>query len=147
MKHSEYSDEYIKDILDSVKNIAVVGASPRPERPSHGVMKILISAGYNVFPVNPEATGTTILGKKVYANLKEIDHPIDMVDVFRRPEMVAPIVDDAIAVKAKVLWMQLGVVNEVAAAKAEQAGMKVVMNRCPSIELGRFRGKKAAHFK
>ncbi|MCW2317392.1 putative CoA-binding protein [Rhodoblastus acidophilus] len=127
-------------ILREVKTIALVGASARPDRPSHEVMAFLQSRGYRVIPVNPGLAGQTLLGERVFASLGEIDAPIDMVDVFRRPETVAPIAEDAIAVGARVLWLQLGVVNEDAAARARAAGLKVVMDRCPKIEWLRRNG-------
>ncbi|PPQ39295.1 hypothetical protein SAMN06265338_103135 [Rhodoblastus acidophilus] len=127
-------------VLREVKTIALVGASARPDRPSHEVMAFLQSRGYRVIPVNPGLAGQTLLGERVFASLGEIDAPIDMVDVFRRPETVAPIAEAAIAVGARVLWLQLGVVNEDAAARARAAGLKVVMDRCPKIEWLRRHG-------
>ena len=138
MDHETYSDAYLRDILTSVRTIAVVGASPRHERPSHGVMAYLQRRGYRTIPVNPNAVGTTINGETVYARLADVPEPIDMVDVFRRSEMAGGVVDDAIAAGAKVIWMQLGVRDDDAAARAEAQGLKVVMNRCPAIEIPRL---------
>ncbi len=138
MDHSEpYAEGYVAGILDDVKTIEVVGASPKENRPRHIVMQTLIHAGYDVIPVNPMARGT-ILGKQVYPTLADVPEPIDMVDVFRRSEAVAGVVQEAIAVDAKVIWTQLGVVDYDAAAVAEAAGVRVVMNRCPRIELARL---------
>lgn len=136
-----YPDATIRDILASVRTIAMVGASPKWNRPSFFVMKYLQAKGYRVVPVNPGVAGQEILGETVYADLKSIPFPIDMVDVFRASEAAGPIVDDAIAIGAKVVWMQLGVRNDAAAAKAQAAGLKVVMNRCPKIEFGRLHGE------
>jgi predicted CoA-binding protein len=138
MDHETYSDAYLRDILTSVRTIAVVGASPRHERPSHGVMAYLQRRGYRAIPVNPNAVGTTINGETVYAKLADVPEPIDMVDVFRRSEMAGGVVDEALAVGAKVVWMQLGVSDDDAAARAEAQGLKVVMNRCPAIEIPRL---------
>ena len=138
MDHETYSDAYLRDILTSVRTIAVVGASPRHERPSHGVMAYLQRRGYRTIPVNPNAVGTTINGETVYARLADVPEPIDMVDVFRQSEMAGGVVDDAIAAGAKVIWMQLGVSDDDAAARAEAQGLKVVMNRCPAIEIPRL---------
>ena len=138
MDHDNYPDPYLRDILTSVRTIAVVGASPRRERPSHGVMAYLQRRGYRTIPVNPNAAGGTINGETVYARLADVPEPIDMVDVFRRTEMAGGVVDEAIAVGAKVVWMQLGVRDDDAAARAEAHGLKVVMNRCPAIEIPRL---------
>ena len=138
MDHETYSDAYLRDILTSVRTIAVVGASPRRERPSHGVMAYLQRQGYRAIPVNPNAVGTTINGETVYAKLADVPEPIDMVDVFRRSKMAGGVVDEALAVGAKVVWMQLGVRDDDAAARAEAHGLKVVMNRCPAIEIPRL---------
>ena len=138
LDHGSYSDEYLRDILTSVRTIAIVGASPRRERPSHGVMAYLQRQGYRTIPVNPFATGGTINGETVYASLADVPEPIDMVDVFRRSEAVGGVVDTAIAVGAKIVWMQLGVRDDAAAARAEANGLKVVMNRCPAIEIPRL---------
>ena len=138
MDHESYSDDYLRDILTSVRTIAVVGASPRRERPSHGVMAYLQRRGFRTIPVNPFAIGGRINGETVYASLAEVPEPVDMVDVFRRPEAAGAVVDAAIAVGAKIVWMQLGVRDDAAAARAEANGLKVVMNRCPAIEIPRL---------
>ena len=146
MNHDTYSDTYLCDVLSGVRTIAVVGASPRPHRPSHGVMRYLQRQGYRAIPVNPFAASTTILGEVCYASLTDIPladtGPIDMVDIFRRSETAGAVVDQAIALgvkpRIKVIWMQLGVVDEVAAARAEAHEIKVVMNRCPAIEIPRL---------
>jgi predicted CoA-binding protein len=138
MNHDSYSDAYISGIFARVKTIAMVGASPRPDRPSNHVMEFLQRKGFRVIPVNPQAAGQTIHGERVVATLGEIAEPIDMVDIFRRSSEVAPIVDEAIAKHAKIVWMQLGVRDDTAAAKAEAAGIDVVMNRCPAIEMPRL---------
>jgi predicted CoA-binding protein len=137
-----YSNAELLAILGSVKTIAMVGASPQWNRPSFFAMKYLQEKGYRVIPVNPGAAGEEILGEEVYGSLAEIPHPIDMVDIFRNAQAAGRITDEAIAVAAdkgiRVIWMQLGVVNRDAAAKAEAAGLKVVMDRCPKIEFGRL---------
>jgi uncharacterized protein len=138
MNHDSYSDAYLRDILRSVTTIAVVGASPRPQRPSHGVMRYLQGQGYRAIPINPFAAGGTIHGERSYASLAEIPESIDMVDVFRRAEAAGETVDAAIAIGAKVVWMQLGVRDDEAAARAEAQGIKVVMDRCPAIEIPRL---------
>ena len=138
MEHDSYPGPYLHDILTSVRTIAVVGASPRRERPSHRVMAYLQGRGYRTIPVNPNAAGSTINGETVYARLAEVPEPIDMVDVFRRTEMAGVVVDEAIVVGAKIVWMQLGVRDDDAAARAEAHGLKVVMNRCPAIEIPRL---------
>jgi len=138
MNHDNYSDGYLRDILEGVRTIAVVGASPRRERPSHGVMAYLQRRGYRVIPVNPNAAGNRINGERCYAALAEVPEPIDMVDVFRRSEAAGDAVDQAIAVGAKIVWMQLGVRDDAAAARAETQGLKVVMSRCPAIEIPRL---------
>ncbi len=140
-RHDTYSDEYLRDILRSVRTIAMVGASANWNRPSYFVMKYLQAKGFRVIPVNPGVAGQEILGEKVYASLAEIPVAVDMVDIFRRSDQVGPIVDEAIRIGAKVVWMQLTVRNDEAAAKAEAAGLKVVMNRCPKIEFGRLSGE------
>ena len=138
MNHDRYSDDYLRGIFARVKTIAMVGASPRPDRPSNHVMSFLQSKGFRVIPVNPQAVGEIIHGEKVVAALADIKGPIDMVDIFRRPDQVAPVVDEAIAVHAKIVWMQLDIRDDQAAAKAEAAGIDVVMNRCPAIEMPRL---------
>ena len=125
----------IRELLEGVRTIALVGASDRPDRPSYGVMKFLIDQGYRVIPVNPTITGEHVHGEYVWRELAQIGEPIDMVDIFRRSSEVGPIVEEAIAIGARSVWMQLGVVNEEAAARAEAAGLKVVMDRCPKIEI------------
>ena len=138
MNHNEpYSDEYLRDILSSVKTIAMVGASPDKTKFSYGVLRVLHETGYDMIPINPRAGLTDIRGLKVYPSLKEIDRPVDMVEVFRKPEDLYAIAEEAIAIKAKVLWGQIGVINHDAAKLAEEAGLKVVMNKCPKIELFR----------
>jgi hypothetical protein len=131
-------DEDIAELLRNARTIAVVGASDRPDRPSYGVMKFLQSWGYRVLPVNPQITGEHVLGEFVWRELAQIGIPIDIVDIFRRPEAAAEAVEQAIFVGAKAVWMQLGVINEEAAARAEAAGLKVVMDRCPHIEIPRL---------
>jgi hypothetical protein len=138
MNHDSYPDTYLRDILTSVKTIAVVGASPRPHRPSHGVMRFLQRYGYRAIPVNPFAAGSTIHGERVYASLAEIPDEVDMVDVFRRSDAAGGAVDEAIAAGAKIVWMQLGVRDDDAAARAEAKGLRVVMDRCPAIEIPRL---------
>jgi O-acetylhomoserine (thiol)-lyase len=136
-----YTDARLRGILSSVRTIAMVGASANWNRPSYFVMKYLQQKGYRVIPVNPGTAGKDQLGERVYASLRDIPDKIDMVDVFRASDQVGPVVDDAIAIGAKVVWMQLGVRNDEAAAKAEAAGLQVVMNRCPKIEYGRLGGE------
>jgi len=136
-----YSDEYLLDILRNQRVVAMVGASPHWNRPSYFAMKYLQTKGFRVIPVNPAAAGDEILGEKVYAGLREIPVKVDIVDIFRRADAVPPIVEEAIAIGAKVVWMQLGVRHDEAAAKAERAGLKVVMNRCMKIEFGRLSGE------
>ena len=138
MNHNEpYKDEYLKDILQSVKTIAMVGASPDKTKFSYGVLRVLHETGYDMIPVNPKPEITEIRNLKVYPNLAAIDRPVDMVEVFRKPEDLYGVAEEAIAIGAKVLWGQIGVVNHEAARLAEEAGLKVVMNRCPKIELFR----------
>jgi predicted CoA-binding protein len=131
-------DEEIAELLKNARTIAIVGASDRPDRPSYGVMKFLQEWGYRVLPVNPQITGEHVLGEFVWRELGQIGIPIDIVDIFRRSEMAGEAVDQAIFVGAKAVWMQLGVINEDAAARAEAAGLKVVMDRCPHIEIPRL---------
>jgi predicted CoA-binding protein len=131
-------DEDIYELLANARTIAMIGASDRPDRPSYEVMAFLQSHGYRVLPVNPQITGEHVHGEYVWRELAQIGEPIDIVDIFRRSEAAGDAVDEAIAARAKAVWMQLGVVNEAAAARAEAAGLKVVMNRCPKIEIGRL---------
>jgi predicted CoA-binding protein len=138
VNHNEpYSDDYLQDILSSVKTIAMVGASPDKTKFSYGVLRVLHETGYDMIPVNPRPKLKEIRGLKVYSSLDQIDRPVDMVEVFRKPEDLYRIAEEAIAIGAKVLWGQIGVINHDAARLAEEAGLKVVMNRCPKIELFR----------
>ncbi|HYD29778.1 MAG TPA: CoA-binding protein [Azospirillaceae bacterium] len=132
------TDDTIRDLLGRARVIAMVGASPKPDRPSYGVMHFLQKKGHKVIPVNPAAAGQTLHGETVVASLKDISEPVDMVDIFRRSEDVGPVVDEAIVIGAKSVWMQLGIRNDEAAAKAEAAGLTVVMDRCPKIEYPRL---------
>ncbi len=132
------SDQDIADLLTHTRTIAMVGASDRPDRPSYGVMKFLQDHGYRVLPVNPQITGEHVHGEYVWRELSQIEEPIDLVDIFRRPQAAGEAVDEAIAAGAKAIWMQIGVINEEAAARAEAAGLKVVMDRCPKIEIPRL---------
>ena len=132
------ADADIADLLTHARTIAMVGASDRPDRASYGVMRFLQEQGYRVIPVNPRITGEHVHGEYIWRVLAQIGEPIDIVDIFRKSDDVGPIVDDAIAVGAKAVWMQLGVENAAAAAKAEAAGLKVVMNHCPKIEIIRL---------
>ncbi len=145
MNHDSYSPDYIRTILQEVKTIALVGASANTVRPSYFVLKYLLDKGYEVHPVNPGLAGQELLGRKVYGSLAEIPGPVDMVDIFRNSDAAAEIVDEALAlpVKPKVIWMQLQVRNDAAAAKAEAAGLRVVMNRCPKMEYGKLSGDGA----
>lgn len=131
-------DQDIADVLKQVKTIALVGASDNPGRPSYGVMAYLQSQGYQVTPVSPKLAGQTLLGQQVYARLEDIPHPIDMVDVFRNAQAAYGVAQEAIAIGAKVLWLQIGVINEQAAVLAREAGIKVIMDRCPKIEIPRL---------
>lgn len=142
MNHDHYSDDYLKTILREVKTIALLGASPNPDRPSYRVMGFLLSTGYVVYPVNPGQAGKEILGQTVFAQLADIPGPIDMVDVFRAADFLDGIVDEILALPSipKVLWGQLSVRDDKAAARAEAAGLRVVMDRCPAIEYPRFVG-------
>ena len=137
MNHDNYPADYIGGILESVKIIALVGASSNELRPSHSVMKFLLSTGYEVIPVNPGLAGQTLHGQLVYSALRDIPKPIDMIDIFRNSVAAGGVVDEALNLKQKpsVIWMQLGVRNDAAAARAEAQDIKVVMNRCPAIEL------------
>ena len=144
--HDEpYSEEYLQGILNSVKSIAMVGASPDKTKFSYGVLRVLSETGYDMIPVNPRSGLTEIRGMKVYPSLKDIDRPVDMVQVFRAPEELPAIARDAVEIGAKVLWGQLGVRNDEAARIAEDGGVKVVMDRCPKIELFRPFWKPKLH--
>ncbi len=135
---NEYSDQYIRDFIGKVETIALVGASDKPDRPSHRVMKFLQGEGFRVYPVNPMLVGDTLNGETVYADIRAIGQPIDMVDIFRRSEEAGDIVDQAIEAGAKSIWMQLGVIDDEAAKRATKAGLDVIMNRCPAIEMPRL---------
>jgi len=138
--HDRYDDSYLRKILRETKTIAMVGLLANWNRPSFFAAKYLLDRGYKVFPVNPAAAGQEILGQKVYGSLDELPQKVDMVDIFRNSEAAGPITDEAIKHGAKVVWMQIGVVNDAAAKRAEEAGLKVVMNRCPKIEHSRLAG-------
>ena len=140
MNHDAYPDSYIRGILNTVKTIAMVGASEKENRPSYFAFKYLLERGYRMIPVNPGHAGETMLGQKIYARLSDIPEPVDMIDIFRASQYALPIVQEALTLKPRpqVIWMQLGVRNDEAAALAEANGMKVVMNRCPKIEYGRL---------
>jgi predicted CoA-binding protein len=144
-RHDTYPDALIQGLLRSVKSIALVGFSNNSARPSYFVTKYLIERGYTLYPVNPGLAGQTYFGATVYASLADIPHPIDMVEIFRNSEAAGPITDEALALDPlpKVLWMQLSVRNDEAAARAEAKGLTVIMNRCPKIEYGRFSGEIA----
>ena len=142
-----YSDEYLQTILKSVKTIAMVGASPDKTKFSYGVLRVLYETGYDMIPVNPRPEVAEIRGIKVYPNLASIDRPVDMVEVFRRAEDLPGVAQEAVAIGAKVLWGQIGVTHPEAARIAEAAGLKVVMNRCPKIELFRPFWKPNLHLK
>jgi uncharacterized protein len=141
MNHDSYTDAYIRDILVRHRVIAMVGASPNTARPSYFAMKYLLGKDFRVIPVNPGHAGKTILGQTVYGALGDISEPVEIVDIFRNSAAALPITREAIRIGAKVVWMQLGVRNDEAAALAEEAGLKVVMNRCPKIEYGRLSGE------
>jgi len=140
MDHDSYSDSYIRGILNTVKTIAMVGISPKDIRPSYFAFKYLLERGYRMIPVNPGQAGGEILGQKVYAKLADIPEPVDMVDIFRAAQYAPAVVEEALALTPppRVIWMQLGIRNDEAARRAEEAGLKVVMNRCPKIEYGRL---------
>jgi predicted CoA-binding protein len=140
MNHDQYDDDYILDVLRSVKTIALTGASPNPARPSNGVMGYLLSRGYDVIPVNPGHAGKRIQGQTVYGRLADVGVPVDMVDVFRASEYLSGVVDEALAMtpRPRVIWAQLGVRDDAAAERAEAGGIKVVMDRCPAIEYPRL---------
>lgn len=137
-------DEDIKALLEGARTIALVGASDRPDRPSYRVMRSLQEHGYRLIPVNPQITGEHVHGEYVWRELSQLGDPIDIVDIFRRPDAAGEAVDEAIAVGARAVWMQLGVVNEAAAARAEAAGLQVVMDRCPAIDIPRLGVAKVA---
>jgi predicted CoA-binding protein len=141
MIHDSYSDAYIGGILLRYRTIAMVGASAKAERPSAFAMKYLLAKGFRVIPVNPDQAGQTILGQTVYASLSDIPEPVEIVDIFRNSEAALAVTREAIAIGAKVVWMQLGVRNDEAAREAEAAGLEVVMDRCPKIEFGRLGGE------
>jgi predicted CoA-binding protein len=146
MDHTQpYSDSYLQGILNSVKTIAMVGASPDKTKFSYGVLRVLSETGYDMIPVNPRPGLEEIRGLKVYPSLAAIDCPVDMVEVFRRPEDLMAVTKEAIAIGAKVLWGQIGVVDHEAALLAEKSGMRVVMDRCPKIELFRPFWKPKLH--
>ncbi len=140
MNHNSYPDSYIHGILNTVKSIAMVGASEKENRPSYFAFKYLLERGYNMIPINPGHAGEDLLGRRIYARLANVTEPIDMVDIFRGSRYALPIVEEALALQLRpqVIWMQLGVRNDEAAALAEANGLKVVMNRCPKIEYGRL---------
>ena len=139
MSRFSYSDDVLRTLFGETKTIALVGASPRGEhRASWRVMRFWQQHGYKVYPVNPDATGQEIHGEKVYATLQDLPEKVDLVDIFRRSSKVAPLVDDAIEIGAPYIWMQLDVIDEAAAARAEAAGATVIMDRCPAIELPRL---------
>ena len=145
MNHDSYDVDYIRSILQNVKTIALVGASDNEVRPSYMVMKYLLGKDYEVIPVNPNLAGRELLGQKVYGSLKDIPTPVDMVDIFRNSQAAGAIADEALALdpKPKVIWMQLLVRNDEAAARAEAQGLQVVMNRCPTMEYGKLSGEWA----
>ena len=140
MNHDHYDDSYIRGILNTVKTIAMVGASAKDNRPSYFAFKYLAERGYTMIPINPGLAGKELLGRKIYATLSEVPEPIDMVEIFRASSYALPIVQEALTLKVKprVIWMQLTVRNDEAAALAEANGMKVVMDRCPKIEITRL---------
>ena len=142
MDHDNYDRNLILDILKTTKNIAMIGASPNPARPSYGVMRFLLGKGYHVIPINPGHAGKDIQGQKVYASLADIEEDVDMVDVFRAADQLSSVVDEVLAMKKppKVIWGQLTVRDDAAAAKAEAAGLTVIMDRCPAIEYPRVVG-------
>src|ERR1700731_1819432 len=140
MNHDNYDDTYIRAILNGVKSIAMVGASPVNVRPSYFAFKYLAQRGYDMVPVNPGHVGKSLLGRPFVASLADIGRPVDMIDIFRNSSHIMPVVDEGLILNPlpKAIWMQLGARDEQAAAKAEDAGMKVVINRCPKIEYGRL---------
>jgi hypothetical protein len=140
MNHDRYDDSYIRGILNTVKTIAMVGASAKDNRPSYLAFKYLLERDYNMIPINPGLAGKELLGRKIYAKLADVPEPIDMVDIFRAATYAVPVVQEALALdpRPRVIWMQLTIRNDEAAALAEANGIKVVMNRCPKIEYGRL---------
>ena len=140
MIHDAYPDSYVRGILNTVKSIAMVGVSPKDNRPSYFAFKYLLERGYHMIPVNPGQAEKELLGQKIYARLSDIPEPVDMVDIFRASQFAGGVVEEALALnpKPQVIWMQLGIRNDEAAARAEAAGVKVVMDRCPKIEYGRL---------
>ena len=140
MNHDNYNDSYIRGILNTVKTIAMVGASAKDNRPSYFAFKYLAERGYNMIPINPGLGGKELLGRRIYERLADVPEPIDMIDIFRAAKYAVPVVQEALALspRPRVIWMQLSVRNDEAAALAEANGMKVVMNRCPKIEYGRL---------
>lgn len=141
MSMTHYSPDLLARILKETKTVALVGASADWRKASYIVMKYLLSKGYDVTPVNPRAAGSQILGRPVVASLADIEHPIDMVDIFRNSEAAGAVTDEAIAIGAKTVWMQIGVINEPAARRAEAAGLTVIMDRCPKVEYSRLSGE------
>ena len=141
MQHDSYADDYIRDILRDTHTIAMVGASTNWKRPSYFVMKYMQSKGFRVIPVNPGSAGEDLLGETVLASLSEISVPVDMVDIFRNSEAAGAITDEAVAIGAKIVWMQFTVRNDAAAKRAEEAGLRVIMDRCPKVEYSRLHGE------
>jgi predicted CoA-binding protein len=142
MNHDHYDDDYLRTILTETRTIALIGASPKAIRPSHGVLGYLTASGYETYPINPGIAGSQLFGRTVYARLADVPVPIDMVDVFRNADAIGGVVDEvlALAVRPKVVWLQLGIRNDVEAARLEAHGVKVVMDRCPAIERPRLVG-------
>jgi predicted CoA-binding protein len=138
MAQDDLSDDDLRTLLTTTRRIALVGASARPERPSHGVMRVLLGRGYEVVPVNPALAGQDLLDRRVVARLQDIEGPIDLVDIFRRSAEAGRAVDEAIAIGAKAVWMQLGVIDAAARDRARAAGLVAVMDRCPAIEIARL---------
>lgn len=143
MQHDTYPDAYIREILETTRSIALVGASDNPARPSFIVMKYLLGRDFEVIPINPGKAGGEILGQRVHASLRDLERPVDMVEIFRNSAAAGPIVEEALALEPlpKTIWMQLSVRNDEAAARAEEKGVRVVMDRCPKIEFGRLSGE------
>ena len=141
MQHDSYADDYIRDILRDTHTIAMVGASTNWKRPSYFVMKYMQSKGFRVIPVNPGSAGEDLLGETVVASLSEISVPVDMVDIFRNSEAAGAITDEAVTIGAKIVWMQFTVRNDAAAKRAEDAGLRVIMDRCPKVEYSRLNGE------